>query len=256
MDASSIEQARNLLANLLFFAMRQPNARSKSAFKYVSADWIELPGWFFWPKSRPGVFLLKLKDIQTNDSADIIDTDYRLSYYPVLSEPLFEKFSCEEQLVRYSAYFSSQGVTFISECPHCECRENAFADLSEGKGIPTLEARQKLKGELFNVGELSLRWEAEELTRIAMTAPHCDRTHAETVVEIATDTGPVRLLEIGEIDRALPCWEIAGSFVQSLVEFLPVRVGRHSVCDEKGNNGWAIYCVSQTCCRTTGIAVE
>jgi hypothetical protein len=256
MDTTSIVQAQNLLGNLLFFAMRQPNARSKFDFKYVSADWIDLPGWFFWPKSRPGVFLLKLKDIQTNDAAGIIDTDYRLSYYPALSEPLFEKYSCEEQLVRSSAHFSSQGVAFATECPHCECIESAFADLSEGKGIPTLEARQNMKSELFNVGKLSLHWETEKLTRIAMTAPHCDRTHAETVIEITTDSGPIRLLEIGEIDRELPCWDIAAAFVRSLVEFLPVRVGRHSGCDAKGKNGRAIYRVSQTCCRTTGIAVE
>ena len=256
MDANSMEQARSLLGNLLFFAMRLPNARVMSDFKYISADWIDFPGWFFWPKSRPGVFLLKLQSIQEPMNTNYIDTDYRISYFPALAEPLFEKISCEEQLVRSSELFSNQGVAFATECPHCECSEGAFADLSDGKGIPTVEARQYMNGELFKVGEISFRWQMEKLTRIDIAAPHCDRTYAQKVIEIAMDSGPVRLLEAGEIDRELPCWDIAASFVQSLVSFLPVNIKMRFFSDEKEKTGRAIYSVRQTCCRNTGIVVE
>jgi len=128
MNATSIEQARCLLGNLLFFAMRQPDARTNAAFKYVSADWIDLPGWFFWPQNRLGVFLLKLNSITGGSPNTVSETGYRLLYYPSLTEPLFEQFSCTEQFLRASEYFSCSGVAFATECPHCECSDNVFAD--------------------------------------------------------------------------------------------------------------------------------
>ena len=256
MNDASIEQARGLLGNLLFFALRRPDAKANAAFKYVSADWIDLPGWFFWPKNRPGVFLMKLN--YSNDAlADTaIATDYRLAYFPALAEPLFEQFSCAEQLLRASEYFSCSGVAFATECPHCECSDNAFADLSAGKGIPMPEARRQISGELFTLGEISFCWEQDVLTRIGLRAPIRDQTRAQTAVEITTEAGPVRLLEAGAVDRDLPCWELAADFVQSLAEFLPVEIVHRSFSGGDENEGRAGYRVRQTLCRTTGAVVE
>ena len=256
MNAASIEQARSLLGNLLFFAMRQPDARTNAAFKYVSADWIDLPGWFFWPKNRPGVFQLKLNRIDDAMTDTAIETDYRLSYFPALEEPLFEQFSCAEQLLRVSEFFSCKGVEFATECPHCECSDTAFADLSAGKGIPTPEARRQISGELFTVGEIKFRWEQEVLTRIEIRAPFRDQTVARSAVEIAAESGAVRLLEAGAVDRDLPCWELTADFLPALAEFLPVEILRRSFPDGDEKEGRAMYNVRQTLCRTTGIVVE
>jgi hypothetical protein len=256
MNAAGIDQARSLLGNLLFFAMRRPDARTNAAFKYVSADWIDLPGWFFWPKNRPGVFLLKLNCINDALPDVAIETDYRLSYFPALAEPLFEQFSCAEQLLRASEYFSRKGVEFATECPHCECNDTVFADLSSGKGIPTPEARRQISGELFTVGAINFRWELEVLTRISMRAPFHDQTLAQTAVEITTESGPLRLLEAGAVDRDLPCWELAADFLPALVEFLPVDILRRSFAGGDEKEGKAMYSVRQNLCRTTGIVVE
>ena len=256
MNDASIEQARGLLGNLLFFALRRPEAKANAAFKYVSADWIDLPGWFFWPKNRPGVFLLKLNCITEVLPEAAFETDYRLSYFPALTEPLFEHFSCAEQLLRASEYFSCSGVAFATECPHCECNDSAFADLSAGKGIPTPEARRQISGELFTVGEISFRWEPEVLTQIVLRSPFHDQTLARSAVEITTEAGAVRLLEAGAIDRDLPCWELAADFVQSLAEFLPIEILHRSFLDGDENEGRAGYRVRQTLCRTTGAVVE
>lgn len=245
MNRIDIDDARILLNNLLFFAMHRPEARDKGAFKYVSADWIGLPGWFFWPKNRTGVFLLKLKE---NVSC--------LYYYPSLDEPVFEKFSCLEQLVRTSDLFSRSGVDFSTECPHCECNETNFKDLEGGKGIPTPEARQQISSELFAVGEIMFGWENERLISIKAKAPCRDRTWAKSALDITTETGLLRLLEAGALDRDLPCWELTSEFTQHLTRFLPVDI-IHSFANENDESAIQVsYDLKQILCRTTGALVE
>lgn len=255
-NSINMEYARSLVGNLLFFAMRKPGAKENSAFKYVSADWIGLPGWFFWPQNRPGVFLLKLTNISNALPDHSVETFYRLFYYPSLEEPLFEQFSCSEQLLRASAFFSRKGVEFSTECPHCECNPTAFAELSEGKGIPTPEARQKISDELFAVGEIKFSWKNDDLSCVRVNATYRDQTRTKAAVEILAESGVVRLLEADEVDRDLPCWDLAAEFTQALVHFLPVVVHDHSVAEKIGNEVQASYSVKQTLCRTTGVIVE
>ena len=256
MNRIDIDDARILLNNLLFFAMHRPEARDKGAFKYVSADWIDLPGWFFWPKNRTGVFLLKLKDNVSSHRNPGGETFCSLYYYPSLDEPVFEKFSCLEQLVRTSDLFSRSGVDFSTECPHCECNEANFKDLQGGKGIPTPEARQQISSELFAVGEIMFGWENDQLISIKAEAPCHDRTWAKTAVDIPTETGMVHLLDRDALDRDLPCWELTEQFTDNLTHFLPVDI-IHSFANENDESAIQVsYDLKQILCRTTGALVE
>ena len=256
MKSSNIEYARSLIGNLLFFAMRRPDAKENSAFKYVSADWVGLPGWFFWPKNRPGVFLLKINNVLNAFSDQGAEIFCRLLYYPSLEEPLFEQYSCSEQLLRASEFFSRKGVEFSTECPHCECSPTHFSELSEGKGIPTPEARQQISDEFFSVGEIKFCWDKDDLICVRVNAAYRDQTRATTAVEIVVESGVVRLLGKNEVDRDLLCWDLAADFTQALLHFLPVVVQESSVVERVGNEVLVSYRVKQNLCRTTGAIVE
>ena len=254
---ADLDNSRTLFNNLLFFAMHRPDAREKGEFRYVSADWIGLPGWFFWPKNRLGVFLLKFQEAFSSTSKQHLTTVCRLFYYPSLDEPLFENFSCSEQLLRASDSFSRLGVDFSTECPHCECVEGAFKDLENGKGIPTPEARQRIAAALFAVGEINLVWLEDDLQRVEVKAPVRDQSWAKDAVDVLTENGPVRLLEAAALDRDLPCWELTSGFADDLVRFLPVDILQQSDPQALGNeSSFSSYGLRQTRCRTTGILAE
>lgn len=256
MNDIDIDQAKNAMTGLLFLAMNQPEARNAGSFKYVSADWIGSPGWFFWPKSRPGVFLLKLSRAVVSAPANHTSHEYLLHYYPSLNETLFNHFSCVEQMIRVSDFFGKQGVQFSTECPHCDCADANFKDLTEGKGIPSPQTRHLLSNELFVVGKIRLIWQNGDLLRIESTAPVRDQTWAEKPVEIAAQGGTVRLLEAGSLDRDLPAWAITDCFTKELIRFLPLRILHSSSMSSDQPDPVSCYIVRETRCRTTGAPAE
>lgn len=215
MNAATAEaQARSRLEDLLFSLVERgvdKDVRVRMHFKYISFDWVGPCGWFFWPRRRQGVYLLKMQ-------SSALDGDrFFLYYYPHPDEGVFSDFSLAEQAARVSEVFSSQGVGFYEGCPehgHCDCGEEPFRDLRQGKGIPVPVARERLSASLYWIGALTFGWRCGQLDVLTLEAPVRSRTWAITDIPGPLGDGPA--LRAGDIDRNAPCWRLAWGFVAAL----------------------------------------
>ncbi len=215
MNARPVEmQASRRMESMLFSLVERGTdkaVRARMHFKYISFDWVGPCGWFFWPRRRRGVYLLK------EQAAARDDARFSLYYYPHPDEGVFGDFSLAEQAARVSGIFSSQGVQFYEGCPehgHCDCREEPFADLREGKGIPVPAARERLSASLYWVGALTFGWRGGRLHSLTVEAPLRSRTWA--IVDIPGPRGDGPALRAGDIDRNAPCWRLAWGFAAAL----------------------------------------
>ncbi|HWQ62233.1 MAG TPA: hypothetical protein VN521_07970, partial [Negativicutes bacterium] len=186
----------------------------------ISFDWTGPCGWFFWPRNHRGVYLLK-----EQSSAQSEGDRFYLYYYPHPDEDVFADFSLAEQVARVSEVFSSQGVQFYEDCcehGHGGCRGGPFQDLRAGKGIPVPAARERLAASLYWVGALTFGWRGGRLRSLTVEAPCRSRTWA--IVDIPGPRGDGPALRAGDIDRNVPCWQLAWSFVTALAADLGTTV--------------------------------
>jgi hypothetical protein len=234
---SEISQARQIIESTIFAIMERGadhTDRQGMNFKYISSDWIGTPGWFFWPRGKRGVFLVKeqrFEKLYKNKAS----ADFALYYYPHPEEAVFTDYSFAEQVTRVSELFSREGVAFFSGCcehGHDNCNEERFQDLQEGKGIPTPAARERLSETLFRIGSITLVANNDTLSQAIVQAPIRSRTWS--IVDIPCFNSSELLLNAGEIDRNVPCWELADFFITGLINDIGLTAG--SCCQEGGAN--------------------
>jgi hypothetical protein len=216
-ETEPIERAKGLLERAILQMISADEARNRLHFKYVSPEWVGNPGWYFWPKSRPGVYFLRL------DSADIRKNQllslWQLYYYPHPDETVFEDYSLDEQLVRLSNLFPSSEPepACCCEC-HQEQSQPSFADLPSGMGIPHYDIRPSLNSWLFCIGEMSFAWNIEKLEICTVEAPEFSQTWAYMDVFAATDSEcRLPLLTKFENDRNIPTWKLCSEFSENLM---------------------------------------
>jgi len=208
--------ARAEIEELVLRILRRDDAHERSLFRYIGYDWTGDRGWYFWPKGRSGVFALKEQDSAREDGD--LRTVCRFYYYPDPEEEGSSDFSLQEQLVRSSGLFARRGPEPAACCAlHARSSVEAFADLAHGTGIPTLEARQSLCPSLFCLGCLTFGWERNRLRSCSVEAPIRSRTFAHREVFLPSrDGGETRVLRAREIDRDVPCYDLALSFAHML----------------------------------------
>lgn len=215
-----VPRSRQLFEGNLFDVFERAGdeaTRAAMNFKYISFDWVGLPGWFFWPRTRQGVYQIKEQaTLQDGDETTVI---FSLYYYPHPEEDVFIDFSLVEQAARVSEIFDSKGVRFYEGCSghgHCGCHEEPFGDLREGKGIPVPDVRGRLTDSLYWVGALTILWRQNDVNTLTLEAPGRSRTWAIVDIPGPRDGGPA--LKAGDIDRNVPCWHLAKSFAVALTE--------------------------------------
>lgn len=236
----NFESFKEAMDRWVFEIIHRDNAREVSSFRYLSYDWISPRGWYFWPKNKPGVYALK--EIPTIDSCENECLLLSLYYYPSPDEPVFQHYSLAEQIVRVSPMFSTDGVRFQVSCLlHSQDEEDPdgdqghvhMEDLKSGKGIPTIEGREKLNPALFIIAYLEVVLKEKMPVRISMLSPGRSRTMATKdfilTDEISGDSSTVICEH--ETDRDIPSWELGLDFIGSLANELSCSVNY-----DKGEN--------------------
>jgi len=211
-----IEQAKELFESTILQMISADGARNNLHFKYVSPEWVGNPGWYFWPKSRPGVYFLRLDSAVIRENRLL--SQWQLYYYPHPDEKVFEDYSLDEQLVRLSDLFPK-----LKPEPACCCECNqeqsphSFVDLPSGMGIPLHTIRPLLNSWLFCIGEMRFAWNTGNLEICTVEAPEVSQTWAFMDVFTETDSEcRLPLLKKYENDRKIPTWNICCEFSENL----------------------------------------
>ena len=225
---------KDLFENLILNLISVENAKDRLHFKYVSPEWIGNPGWYFWPKSKLGVYFLRLENAYAA-AKGILESSFRLYYYPNPQEKVFDCYSFDEQLARVSAVFGHAK-------PECSCTclclneppTGNFSDLSGGTGLPVPEVRGKLNTWLFQIGDAVLRWESEQINCCKIEAPNRARTWACRDVTVIDQNGHTQtILKRSEIDRDIPAWKLCNDFLSSLLQDLHLLGFGYSLEEEQ-----------------------
>jgi len=219
-EGSAFEDIKGIIDGWIHGIIHRDNARDRSNFRYISYDWIEPRGWFFWPKKSTGVFALK--EALNSDYGTKGALYFNLHYFPDIEEDVFSDFSCAEQLVRVSDLFSKEGVEFVAACMLHEHDDNSvhMEDLSNGKGIPALEARERLNPCLFVIAQIGFHFHDAGLAAVSLYAPSRSATMAvrDIVIRENESSEPVVVVGERETDRYAPAWDIAFQFCRDLIE--------------------------------------
>ena len=232
LDADVDMQVRFLFENLVLRLIATDKAHDSLRFKYISPEWVGNPGWYFWPRDRSGVFLLRLDSAREEGRA--ICSQWQVYYYPGLDEELFEAYTLDEQMVRVSDLFDSEPP--VCEC-RCECCEadhaTASLDLPGGIGVPRPDVRQRLNSWLFWVGDMDWVWQDGSLRSCTVEAPQLSKTWACCDRWATNEDGvEVLLKKAGALDRNLPAWEICQGFVGDFLNDLRGIGIRHGLLEE------------------------
>jgi hypothetical protein len=220
MGTEPVEQAKRLFESLVLQLISVEDARNVLHFKYVSPEWGRKPGWYFWLKSRPGVYFLRLESAFCQ--REQLASHWQLYYYPHPEESVFEDYSLDEQIVRLSDLFSTAKPDGACQCECCE-EHSAYdySDLLNGAGIPLHEIREQLNSWLFCVGDMSFTWEMEKLAHCSVEAPECSLTWAYMDISATDKEGcEIPLLKRYEPDRKIPSWDICHEFTVNLLKDL------------------------------------
>jgi hypothetical protein len=222
MEEKMVLPAKGLMEELLLSIITQENAKNRVHFKYVSPEWIGMPGWYFWPKDKKGVFYIKLDRALNKD--DGLQCMYSLYYYPHPEEEDFAHFALLEQVARVSDLFSKTGVSFNESCPcqsHCEDEE--FVDLKDGIGIPTPQERDSLNPWLFRIGSFETLWKDGVFKECGVEAQVLSQTWVIESVAFPEEEGEGRIImEKHSMDRSLSTWALAEYFCMSFLSDLKV----------------------------------
>ena len=230
-ETDPVDEVKGLFERLVLQMISLDRARNILHFKYVSPEWAGNPGWYFWPKSRPGVYFLRLES--ASGEGDQLISQWQLYYYPHPDESVFEDYSLDEQIARLSGLFPASKPEGACRCECCEEHAlNDFSDLLDGVGIPGPEVRERLNSWLFCAGDMRLTWENEKIGRCIVEAPECSCTWACMDIAAKDPEGnEIPLLKRGEPDRKVPAWEICHEFAGSLLSDLQL-IGIVSVLQE------------------------
>ncbi|MBN1827600.1 MAG: hypothetical protein JW884_00435 [Deltaproteobacteria bacterium] len=196
-------KTKRYVDSLLHDIMNRDNAKERSNFQYVSFDWSGLPGWYFWPKGRDGVYALKELENERHDRQNGHNACFALYYYPALHEAAMADYSLFERVVRKSELFDENEIHVSGcSCHHGEeiaAKPTAWGGIHRSKGIPTHYGREVMSPDLFVVASVELEWTKEQLAGCTVRAPERWRT-------VVGD----------KLDRNMPCWDLAWSFVEAL----------------------------------------
>ncbi|PKM86940.1 MAG: hypothetical protein CVU87_10655 [Firmicutes bacterium HGW-Firmicutes-12] len=220
MEEKMVLPAKGLMEELLLSIITQENAKNRLHFKYVSPEWIGMPGWYFWPKDKKGVFYIKLDRVLNREGG--LECIYILYYYPHPEEEDFAQFTLLEQVARVSDLFSKTGVAFKEACPcHSHSEHGEFEDLKDGKGVPTPQERESLSPWLFRIGSFETFWKDGVLKECGVEAQVLSRTWAVRDIEFSGDDGEGHtIMEKHSVDRSLSAWALVECFCMNFVSDL------------------------------------
>jgi hypothetical protein len=223
----SLAVAQQRFEGLVLALINADDARERLHFKYIGPEWLDAPGWYFWPKNRRGVYFLRLESAAGSGPAT--DGRFALCYYPHPDEEVFAAYSLIEQLARVSDLFSRKRPEHIGAC--CCRPEQAAGDLSDlgdGLGIPVPEKRAALKPWLYSLGTVTCRWEGDRLRRCEVEAPFRSCTWAFGKTAVADGQGnDITVLDRHDLDRNLPAWELCRFFTLGFLDGLGLLDIRH-----------------------------
>jgi hypothetical protein len=251
LDADADQQVRFLFENIVLRMIATDKAHESLRFKYISPEWVGNPGWYFWPRGRSGVFLLRLDSAK--QEGYVLYSQWQIFYYPSPDEVLFESYTLDEQIVRLSDLFDKAPPG--CEC-RCECSEADHAakpaEFPSGIGVPRPEVRERFNSWLFWVGDRDWVWQDGSLRSCMVAAPRISRTWTCCDRWATQEDGEkVLLREAGALDRNLPAWricqEFVGDFLNGLREIgiLHVPLGE-GVMDMDGIYRRQIYGITET----------
>lgn len=234
--------AQQCFEGLVLNLINADNARERLHFKYVSPEWLGVPGWYFWPKKMRGVYFLRLESAAVRGTAT--EGYFVLYYYPHPHEEVFAAYSLIEQLARVSDLFSRKQPEHIGVC--C-CRQGHaagdFSDLNDGLGIPVPKQRAKLKPWLYHLGAVMCLWEGGKLRRCKAEAPFRSCTWAYDKVTISDEQGnDYTVLDRHGLDRNLPAWELCRFFTLSLLGDLSLLQIKHTLESESSGSDTCSIC--------------
>lgn len=238
----SLVVVQQCFESLVLNLINADNAKERLHFKYVSPEWLEAPGWYFWPKNKRGVFFLRLESAAGRDT--VFDGFFALYYYPHPREKVFACYSIVEQLARVSDLFSRKQPEQAGAC--CCLHGHApsdFSDLGDGLGIPVPEKRAKLKSWLYRLGAVTCCWEGGRLKRCKVEAPFRSCTWAFKRVTATDGQGnDFTVLDRHDMDRNLPAWELCRFFILNFLNDLNLLKIKHTL--ERESQGQDICSIS------------
>jgi hypothetical protein len=224
---------------LIFSILAREGGSGASAFRFIGYDWVGRPAWFFWLKDRPGAYHLQERSHRAANARQAVS--FTLRYYPDPAERAFAGYSVSEQLLRVSPFF--QRPPLLADAPAGaieEAHHHAPAHLpASDPGIPAPEERARLHPRLFAVGAMILVWIRDALRGCVLEAPVRSITRAthDLVLPRPGAGEPVRVLQAGEVDRDLPCWEeIAMAFCAAFLQDLRLSCRRQAETWDRHTN--------------------
>lgn len=162
----------------------------------VSQVWGNRPAWYFWISRAPGVYHLRLEDVQVDswENRELFSGIFSLKCYPFPGQAVFETFSFEERALMRSDFFDD---TFT----------------------PRFEVRTRLPDTLFNVATLEYTVDAED-TFACFTLESLDAlriSYAADKVQAYPLLGRSERFAAGQVDRNVPAWAIGYPFFDRML---------------------------------------
>jgi len=205
--------------------------------EYISRSENAPLGWFFWLHEVPGVYEMELRHREENDRQD--QGIFYLRYYPDREEAVLEKYSVEEQLLRFdeSVFDDSvisgpqEGHTEQELCPCCAVSSHSHGDghdhgshqLGEAviterrKGIPGLRKKFRMHKDLYTIGHLTVTTRPDEYLSAEIRTKEHLRSYAPEGITLEREGERIELVKRGGVNRDVPGRELAERFMQFFV---------------------------------------
>lgn len=180
--------------------------------------------WYYWLSAVPGVYELKLRQVDLL-TADMEKSRLAICYYPAVEENVFENFACREQILRLGGLFDDSDVLLPENpdgCPCCggtydaehEHRHCHAEKVKRAKGIPKLTLRKHLAPDLFVVGSMECIIKKDALQSFEITTQDFYKEYADEGIQATDAAGkPVELVEPQGLDRNVPGYALTEIFL-------------------------------------------
>ncbi len=237
--------------------------KESCGLEYISRSENAPLGWFFWLREVPGVYELELKSREEKGRQD--RGNFYLRYYPAREESVLEKYSVEEQLLRFDeSVFEDSVISGPAEahtaqelCPCCavsshgheECHDHEGHHHGETvpaqrkKGIPGLRKKFRMNKDLYAIGELAVITKPDGyLSAEISTKEHLIR-YAPEGITLEREGVRIELVEKGGVNRNVPGRELSerfmkffvGSFLASVETGAEIHEGMTAFSVQKAN---------------------
>ena len=200
--------------------------------------------WFFWFPEIRGCYEFALHEWQRFGTME--KTFFLLKYYPDVHDPVFQDFSCAEQIVRMSSCFKDQPDEDEAETSERLLQETGVSE--KFLGIPQLQKRTFFDQDLFLVGKIVLVMDKDKLVTSLLETQTSSLKYSETGQPEDQSQQGLALVDGNDSDRKVNGLELCRPFYDFLVkELVPSMLFTTSSTEFYSSTSLISYKMEQSC---------